>query len=191
MAFTNPGQYVLFSPQMFFLLATILVLLKNRLHPHDIGLKLEPAKKNVSMGLIAGLLPFLGLVILNIILGTIIKTEGKSIHYDMSAWMIFSYFVFAPIAEELFFRGVIFHTLRQNYSLFISMLTSTLLFSAAHSSIMIGPLFLGVITAWMVYKTGSIIPGMIFHSISNALPWFYTNHCPHLQPFESLFFFRF
>ena len=191
MAFTNPGQYILFSPQMFFLLATILIMLVNKLKPHDIGLRWQPARKNLTMGFVGGLLPFLALTFMNILVGTVLHTEGNREQYGMGIWMMFSYFILAPITEELFFRGVILHALRQNYSLFIAMLTATLLFSAAHSTMMIGPLLLGVITAWMVYRTGSIVPGMIFHSLSNAIPWFYTNFCQHLHPFESLIFFRF
>lgn len=191
LAFTNPGQYIFFSPQMYFLLASILVLLKNKLHPRDIGLRIEPVKKNLLMGFIGGLLPFVALYFANIALGMITDPAPEQEKYNMGGWMIFSYFILAPITEELFFRGVVFHALKQNYSLFVSMLTSTLLFSAAHSSMMAGPLVLGVIAAWMTYRTGSIIPGMIFHSMSNAIPWFYTNYCPNVHPFESLIFFRF
>jgi membrane protease YdiL (CAAX protease family) len=191
MEFTNPWLFILFSPQMFFLLATILVLSKNKMHPREIGVVLVPVRKNISMGLLGGLIPFFLLAATNAIMGKISPSPENTNMYEFNNWMMFSYFILSPITEELFFRGVLFHALKENYSLMISVIASSMLFGASHSSVMVGPLMLGVITAWMTIQTKSIFPGMIFHSLSNGLPWFYANHCHHLQPFENLIFFKF
>lgn len=191
MEFTNPWLYMLFSPQMFFLLATILILSKNKMHPREIGVVIQPARKNISMGLIGGLIPFFLLAVANFVMGKIHPSPESAGLYEFNSWMLFSYFILSPITEELFFRGILFHGLRENYSVMVAVVASSMLFGASHSSVMAGPLMLGVITAWMVIQTGSIIPGIIFHSLANGLPWFYANHCQHLQPFERFLFFRF
>jgi membrane protease YdiL (CAAX protease family) len=186
MRFTNPWVYMLFSPQMFFLLASILIISKNKIPFHQIGLTFQPLQRNLILGIGAGLVPYV-----NKLMGGADSSNEEVQHYELSQAMIFSLFIFAPIAEELFFRGIVFHALEESYAFFISMIASSILFAACHSSMMIGPFVMGIIAAIMTKKTKSIFPGMIFHSLSNGLPWFYMNHCHNLQPFEKWLFFKF
>lgn len=190
MQYMSPWKFILFSPQMFFLLATIVVLAKNKMHPRDIGV-VGPFKKNILVGVVTGLIPYFLLLLGNFLAGMFHPSPPNENLYEFTGSMFFSYFVFAPIAEELFFRGILFHSFKESYNTMIAVIASSMVFGACHSSMMVGPLILGVITAWMTLQTGSILPGVFFHSLSNGLPWFYTNYCSHLQPFERYLFFKF
>jgi uncharacterized protein len=77
--------------------------------------------------------------------------------------------VAAPLAEELFFRGAVFGGFRKRYTLTKSIWLSALLFAAFHLNPWqaVVALPLGVLFAWMVVKTGSILPSMLSHFVVN------------------------
>ena len=191
MEFTNPWLYMLFSPQMFFLLSFFLVISLLRISPKQIGVTVEPLQKNLTLGFGLGIGCYVLLIVANLVVGMVrpdLQSEGI---FEWTPWLVFSYFILAPIAEELFFRGVVYHALRESYSPRISMIGSAILFAACHSSAMIGPFVLGLIAAKMTEKTKSIFPGMVFHAISNGLPWFFATKCRYLQFLDNYFFYRF
>jgi uncharacterized protein len=81
--------------------------------------------------------------------------------------------VFAPIAEEIFFRGFFYAGLRTRWSLWPSALLSGAVFGLVHAPT--GPTAaiplagLGVGLAWLYNKTGSIYPSMMAHFLNNAI----------------------
>ncbi|MCB0308888.1 MAG: CPBP family intramembrane metalloprotease [Bdellovibrionales bacterium] len=77
-------------------------------------------------------------------------------------------FLIAPLSEELFFRGLLLHALLTRYSKSWAIVISSILFMLAHGIWAFGPLSLGLIAGWMALKFRSIVPGIIFHTISNA-----------------------
>jgi membrane protease YdiL (CAAX protease family) len=82
--------------------------------------------------------------------------------------------VLAPIAEELFFRGFLFRTVRSRYGLVAGALSTGALFGLAHASVvplrMTVPLgVMGIALAWLVDHTGSLVPGIGVHGFVNAL----------------------
>jgi hypothetical protein len=90
--------------------------------------------------------------------------------------------VVAPIAEEFFFRGFIFGTLRRmriviggrDLGTWVAAAITGILFGLAHtgsaSSQYLVPLgFLGFVLCLLRWKTGSLYPCMALHSINNAL----------------------
>lgn len=180
-----------FPPQAYFLTATILILWIRNVPHQQIGIIARPLRKNIFIGLFAGAIPYGLMSMADIIIGKIHPITPQHQLYEITSWMMFSYFVFAPITEELFFRGVIFHALKENYSMTIAIVASSFLFAASHSVTMSGPLMMGLIAAMLTQYSKSLLPGMIFHALSNGLPWFYANHCPNLHPFEKWIFFRF
>lgn len=85
---------------------------------------------------------------------------------------ILEYVVFAPIFEELAFRGLLFAMLRRRLSFAPAALLSASLFALAHGYGLIGflsVLWSGFLWAWMYEKTGSLIPGMIAHAANNLM----------------------
>jgi uncharacterized protein len=85
---------------------------------------------------------------------------------------LLEYVVFAPIFEELAFRGLLFAVLRRRLSFLPAALMSASIFALAHGYGWIGfisVLWSGVLWAWAYEKTGSLIPGMVAHALNNLL----------------------
>jgi len=85
---------------------------------------------------------------------------------------LLEYIIFAPIFEELAFRGLLFAMLRRRYSFVPAALISASIFALAHGYGLIGfvsVLWSGFLWAWIYEKTGSLIPGMIAHAVNNLL----------------------
>ena len=81
--------------------------------------------------------------------------------------------VVAPIAEEIFFRGMLFGGLRRRLSTYPSAAISALVFGALHATTgvtAVPPLIVfGFMLALLYERTGSLVPGMIAHAFNNAL----------------------
>jgi len=77
--------------------------------------------------------------------------------------------VVAPLAEEVVFRGVSFRGLRRRLGFFPAAALSAGLFSLAHLDLPHGlQLFVvGVVLAWTVERSGSILPGILLHAVIN------------------------
>lgn len=85
---------------------------------------------------------------------------------------LLEYVLFAPIFEELAFRGLLFAVLRRRFSFAPAALLSASIFALAHGYGFIGfvsVLWSGFLWAWIYEKTGSLIPGMIAHAVNNLL----------------------
>jgi membrane protease YdiL (CAAX protease family) len=83
---------------------------------------------------------------------------------------LLEYVIFAPVFEELAFRGLLFAVLRRRYGWERSALISAGLFAVAHGYGLVGFLSVfwsGVVWAWAYEKTGSLLPGMIAHATNN------------------------
>lgn len=78
--------------------------------------------------------------------------------------------VFAPVIEEILFRGFLYPYLRRSWGVGLAVLGSSSLFALAHldpGGFL--PLFcLGCIFAWLVEKTNSVLPAMIAHGLWNG-----------------------
>jgi membrane protease YdiL (CAAX protease family) len=85
---------------------------------------------------------------------------------------LLEYVVFAPLFEELAFRGLLYAILRRRLSMVPAALISAAIFAVAHGYGVIGfisVLWSGLLWAWIYEKTGSLIPGMIAHALNNLL----------------------
>ncbi len=72
--------------------------------------------------------------------------------------------------EEFFFRGLLLTEYEKKMSLFQAALLSALLFGLFHYNVMnfFGPVVLGLVFAWTMQVTGSILLAMFGHFINNA-----------------------
>ena len=79
--------------------------------------------------------------------------------------------VIVPIAEEIFFRGLLYSWLRQNLKIWPAILISSALFGVLHGEISIaGATFLmGIILAWIYEKSTSLWPAISIHIINNSI----------------------
>jgi hypothetical protein len=85
---------------------------------------------------------------------------------------LLEYVVFAPLFEELAFRGLLFAILRRKFSFLPAALISAGIFGVAHGYGWVGLLSVcwsGVLWAWIYEKTGSLLPGILAHAINNLL----------------------
>lgn len=82
--------------------------------------------------------------------------------------------VIGPIAEETFFRGFLFGSLRASMPMWPAALISGALFGLIHLSTgdfsVVPPLaLLGILLAWLYARTDSILPSIAVHVVNNAL----------------------
>jgi uncharacterized protein len=87
--------------------------------------------------------------------------------------VVFLIAVAAPVAEEIFFRGMLFGGLRRRLSTYPAAAISALVFGALHATTGISavpPLIIfGFVLALLYERTGSLVPGMLLHALNNAL----------------------
>lgn len=85
---------------------------------------------------------------------------------------LLEYVVFAPIFEELAFRGLLYAILRRRLTPLPAAMISAGIFALAHGYGVIGFLSVfwsGLLWAWIYERTGSLLPGMIAHATNNLL----------------------
>lgn len=76
----------------------------------------------------------------------------------------------APVTEELLFRGVIFRGLKSRFRFAGAALISAALFAIAHFNPwqFLTAMCVGVVFAWYVHETESIVPALIGHAVHNG-----------------------
>jgi uncharacterized protein len=161
--------------QLAFLLPLVLIFAWRRIHWKYLGF--GPFDWT-TLGLGCGLLiaSYIVIIFHNLILMAFgIDTQGDAIFkffdtLESPVWFFLVGVVFAPIVEEIFFRGFVFQGFRQRYGWVNSMLLSSAVFAAAHLDLVAFiPIFiLGCLLAYMYHKSNSIWPGVILHFLVNA-----------------------
>ena len=87
----------------------------------------------------------------------------------------FALVIMAPLSEEIFFRGFIFPGLIRPLGLAGGMVATGVLFGAIHitgsDTVAIALPFsaIGVLFCWLYYRTGSLWPSIITHSLFNSV----------------------
>lgn len=81
--------------------------------------------------------------------------------------------VVAPVTEELLFRGLILRGFLANYSKRRAILLSALLFAVMHTNPwqFISTFVAGVLLAWLLIETGSLLPCLFAHAVANGTAW--------------------
>ena len=81
--------------------------------------------------------------------------------------------VLAPICEEIFFRGVMFGSLRRWKGVWVAATITAIVFSAAHLEfapvIFADRLIAGFVWSLVYARTGRLLPGMMAHAANNAV----------------------
>lgn len=79
--------------------------------------------------------------------------------------------VVAPIAEELFFRGMLYPLLRLRLSMWPAIVVNGLLFSVIHllPPLLPGLFIVGMVLAWVRERSGSLIPCILLHALQNGI----------------------
>lgn len=79
--------------------------------------------------------------------------------------------VWAPLAEELVFRAMLFRTLRKGFSFWAAAVISGVVFGVYHMNLVQGVYasLLGFLLAWFYEKTNSLLGCYLFHFLFNLL----------------------
>jgi uncharacterized protein len=79
----------------------------------------------------------------------------------------------APVAEELLFRGALFGGLAKHVSIHTAAWLSAVVFSVIHGYGLVSSLVVfvvGYVLARAYARTGSLLPGILAHAMSNVIP---------------------
>ena len=102
--------------------------------------------------------------------GIIMPIIGRSVVKDPLLYLLVGC-IFAPLVEELFFRGIIYSWLRQRLPVLVSVVVSAALFASMHGFLspvqLIGGLAFAVIYEWR----RSIWAAYALHGLANAGIW--------------------
>ena len=109
---------------------------------------------------------------------------GATFDVLQSGWLgIICISVLGPVLEEMLFRGAITKVLLQKYSPVKAIILSALIFGIFHinPAQVVGAVLSGVLFAWLYYKTGSLVPGILIHILNNSLSVFLSLHYPDVE----------
>ena len=93
--------------------------------------------------------------------------------------------ILGPVAEEMVFRGAVLRSLLKLFPAKVHwwpILISAVLFGAVHMNMaqFVHALPIGLLLGWMYYRTGSIIPGLLFHWVNNTVAYVMFNIMPQM-----------
>lgn len=93
-----------------------------------------------------------------------------------------------PIVEELLFRGAVTKELLRVYNPSTAIVISGLLFGLIHinPAQVLGASFIGILLAWLYWRTGSLIPCMVLHVFNNALTVWFGKTFPASEHFRDI-----
>lgn len=96
--------------------------------------------------------------------------------------------VVGPILEELLFRGAITKALLKQYNPAKAIFISALIFGILHiNPVQVVPAFLiGLLLAWVYYKTASLIPCILMHILNNSISVYINIKYPGVEDMDAL-----
>jgi uncharacterized protein len=145
----------------------------------DIGILPTSASWLLWAGLTAIIfIPIIGLIAMAIQIALGLPMENPQLEflvpkdltwYGILGMIFFGGFV-VPVAEELFFRGVLYRWMRQFLGMWLAIAVSSLIFGLLHGDIAVaGATFvMGIILAWFYERSGSLWAPITIHIINNA-----------------------
>ncbi len=148
----------------------------------DFGLRLR-WPRDVAVGLVVGLACQYGLVPLLYLpaeqfdsglsrrLSKQAKEVTRSAHGGLQITLLFIFLVIgAPVIEELFFRGLLFRSLRRRFGPWPAIVGSAVVFGLAHFELLQLPALIafGLVLGFMAEKSGRLGPGIVAHAAFNA-----------------------
>ncbi len=85
-------------------------------------------------------------------------------------WLLGLIAIAGPVAEELFFRGLLYRWLRPRLGIWRGLIVTALLFAVLHTNLMVFlPIFgLGLLLGWAYEQTGSLAAPIAIHIFHNG-----------------------
>jgi len=174
--------------ELAYLLPVILIFAWRRINWKALGFgKFNWSTLSIGCGLL-----FVGYILIilhNLLLfGLGVDTQGEEIvkmfeGLDSPFWFFIVGAVFAPLVEEIFFRGFLFQGFRARYGWPVGMLLSSAIFAAAHLDLvaLIPTFILGNVLAYVYHRSNSVWPGIFLHFLVNAFGLFGAYFATHYQ----------
>lgn len=106
-----------------------------------------------------------------------------------SGWLgIITIALLGPLLEELLFRGAVTRILLQKYSPVKAILLSALIFGLFHinPAQVVSAGLMGIVLAWIYYKTSSLIPCILIHVLNNSLSVYLNLKYPEVETLNGL-----
>jgi uncharacterized protein len=147
-----------------------------RLHAVDLGLRRVPGARSVGYVLL-GLFAYGGFNVLwnSLVHPAPVRGDLTGITHQDTVVIVLAGAVAvigAPVAEEVFFRGFFYRSLRNRLGIISASVISGALFGLGHTQypLIVRPdlAFFGVIAALIYERTGSLLPGIAMHSFVDA-----------------------
>lgn len=159
----------------------IWLLKKYKLKISDLGIRKFLVLKAIGY-ILGGIVLFLLLVSIAFVLVVMIapsidpnQSQDVGFEFGKIGWGLWVSFAFTviviPIIEELYFRGIIFPAITKRFGWIIGIAGSSMVFAVLHGqyNVMIYTFILGCVLCVMYIRLKSILPGIIFHIINNAV----------------------
>jgi membrane protease YdiL (CAAX protease family) len=154
-----------------------LVPLRHRLARQDLGLRATPAVRSVGFAILALVVYF---VITAMWVAAVHPRDGGNalayVKHESTinvALTVFQMAVSAPVVEEIFFRGLLYRSLRNRLAILPAALIAGAMFGLVHitsypvDTLPVKAAF-GVIMCLLYERTGSLLPGIALHSFVDA-----------------------
>jgi len=151
-------------------------------------LPVQPIPRNVLIGLIAAALTLGGILIATIL------TKHFVLDWSLVPALRWVKGLTRGIWEEVFFRGIILAVLIRLYSLKRAVLWSCFIFAIVHLNAMnltaehlvdiVSIFFMGLTFTYIVLKTGSLLPAIIFHYVHDIFVYLVQN-APGADPIQA------
>ncbi|MBU1672427.1 MAG: CPBP family intramembrane metalloprotease [Actinobacteria bacterium] len=144
-----------------------------------VGLKWGHFTGDVGWGVLAGLLSFIFDIFFILFLrgmgwglyGSVFERAANS---SVSAWevitLVLGAVILAPIAEEIFFRGYLYSSIRNRYGIQVSLLITASLFAVAHLDLSFMPRFVFGYLAGLAYEyRRNLAAPIVAHAVANGI----------------------
>lgn len=91
-------------------------------------------------------------------------------------WILLVLCLIVPVAEEIFFRGFVYRGLRARWGVIAAAVGSAAFFGVVHLEVVhFLPIFvLGIVGAYALERTGSLVPAIVIHALNNVVAVFGT-----------------
>lgn len=161
--------------ELSYLLPVIFIFARRGIHWKSLRFhKFEWNTLGIGCGLLIG--SYVIIILHNALLFLLgVETQGENIvelfaKLDSPFWFFIVGAIFAPLVEEIFFRGFLFQGFRERYGWITAMLLSAAIFAVAHLDlvVLIPTFILGCLLAYMYHRSNSIWPGIILHFLVNS-----------------------
>jgi len=179
---TGSAAWADFMEMIGYLLAaggTLLMVIRIKTTGYGERPALVHQKANPVNHLLVLVLTILGLLVIDPLTNLIpMPEETKELFEQMFSKSVPAFFtavIFAPVLEELIFRGIVLEGFLKNYSPVKAILLTNVLFGLAHLNPwqFVGAFLMGILISWVYYKTRNLVLPVLMHLLNNLLSFLF------------------